>query len=55
MLSSYYPIASNAAKESEERMNEVREITSLVEAGYKPYMNLWRQIVDVSSEVVPSS
>lgn len=50
MLSLYYPEASRDAKENEDRMNEVREITSLVEAGYEPYLNLWKQIVDVSSE-----
>ena len=52
MLSIYYPEASKDAKENEERMNEVREITSLVEAGYAPYLNLWKQIVDVSSEEI---
>ena len=52
MLSEYYPVASNAAKEDEDRMNEVREISSLVENGYTPYLNLWKQIVDVSSEEI---
>lgn len=52
MLSSYYPEASRDAKENEERMNEVREISSLVEAGYEPYLNLWKQIVEVSSEEI---
>lgn len=52
MLSNYYPIASNDAKENEERMNEVREITSLVESGYEPYLSLWKQIVEVSSEEI---
>jgi len=52
MLATYYPVASIAAKEDEERMNEVREITTLVEDGYPPYLNLWKQIVEVSSEEI---
>jgi len=52
MLSEYYPAASSDAKENEDRMNEVREISSLVEAGYPPYLNLWKQIVYVSSEEI---
>mgnify|MGYP002858620204 CR=1 FL=1 len=50
MLKEYYPIASKEAKENEEVMEEVREITSLVESGYEPYLNLWKQIVEVSSK-----
>ena len=53
-LGIYYPEASKDAKENEERMNEVREITSLVEAGYEPYLNLWKQIVNISSEEIKS-
>ena len=52
MLSSYYPEASNDAKQNEKRMDEVREISSLVEAGYLPYLNLWKQIVEVSSKEI---
>lgn len=48
-LGIYYPEASKDAKENEERMNEVREITSLVEAGNPAYLNLWKQIVNISS------
>lgn len=51
-LGIYYPEASRDAKENETRMNEVREITSLVENGYPPYLNLWKQIVDISSEEI---
>jgi len=50
MLSKYYPEASKDAKENETRMNEVREITSLVDTGYAPYLNLWKQIVEISSK-----
>lgn len=48
MLGEYYVTANIEAKENEERMEEVREITSLVESGYKPYLELWKQIVEVS-------
>jgi len=51
-LGIYYPEASRDAKENEDRMNEVREITSLVETGYPPYLNLWKQLVDISSEEI---
>ena len=49
-LGEIYPCASNAAKENEERMEEVREITALIDKGYKPYVDLWKQIIEVSSE-----
>ena len=49
-LGEIYPTASNAAKASEERMEEVREITALIDKGYKPYVDLWKQIIEVSSE-----
>ena len=52
MLSNYYPAASADAKENEDRMNEVREITSLVEAGKEPYLSMWKRIVEVSSEEI---
>lgn len=45
-----YPAANIDAKEHEERMEEVRIVTSLVEKGYPPYLNLWKQLVDISSE-----
>jgi arginyl-tRNA synthetase len=45
-----YPRASLAAKEDEERMEEVREITALIDKGYKPYLDLWKQIIAVSSK-----
>ena len=49
-LGEIYPTASYAAKASEERMEEVREITALIDKGYKPYVDLWKQIIEVSSE-----
>lgn len=45
-----YPAASIAAKEDENRMEEVREITALVDKGHKAYVDLWKQIIEVSSK-----
>ena len=55
MLGEYYSIASMSAKEDEKRMEEVREITSLVESGYPPHLNLWKQIVEVSSKDIKNT
>lgn len=51
-LSIYYPSASKAAKENENRMEEVRRITALVDEGKEPYISMWKDIVNVSSEVI---
>lgn len=51
-LGIYYPIASLDAKENEERLKEVREVTALVEKGYPPYLNLWKQLVEISSKSI---
>lgn len=51
-LNIYYPIASKDAKENEERLKEVREVTTLVEKGYPPYLNLWKQLVEISSKSI---
>lgn len=51
-LGVYYPLASIDAKNNEERMQEVREITSLVDTGYPPYLNLWKQLVEISSKSI---
>ena len=49
-LGRMYPEASIAAKESEERMEEVRQITAEIDKGKnKAYLNLWKQMVDISS------
>lgn len=47
-LGIYYPAASNDAKNNPERMEEVREITALVDEGKEPYISMWKDIVDVS-------
>lgn len=47
-LAEMYPTASAAAKEDEERMNEVREITSALENGHKGYTALWNICKDTS-------
>ena len=48
-LGRMYPKASAAAKENEERMEEVREITAEIDKGHKAYQALWKQMVDISS------
>lgn len=47
-LAEYYPAASNDAKENPERMEEVRNITLLVDEGKEPYISMWKDIVEVS-------
>lgn len=51
-LGRMYPEANIAANENEEVMEEVREITSLVESGYRPYRELWCQMLEISSEEI---
>ena len=51
-LSVYYPAASNACKEDEERLEEVRNITALVEEGKEPYISMWKDIVEVSANEI---
>lgn len=48
-LQEIYPIASNKAKESEEVMNKVHEITIKIEQGHKGYNNLWNKIKELST------
>ena len=47
-LGEIYPIASIAAKENKERMEEVVEITKELEEGNKAYTALWNKIKDIS-------
>ena len=49
-LAEYYPCASNDAKENPDRMEEVRKITALVDEGVEPYLGMWKDIVEVSSD-----
>ncbi len=51
-LGEMYPRASLAASENAERMEEVREITALIDKGDKAYSNLWKQMVEISSESI---
>ena len=51
-LAEYYPAASNAAKEDEARMEEVRQITALVDRQVEPYFSMWKDIVEVSSNSI---
>ena len=49
-LGEIYPRASTAAKENEERMEEVRQITAELEEGHKGYVALWDKVKKVSIE-----
>lgn len=51
-LAEYYPTASKDAKENPERMEEVRQITAWVDEGKEPYISMWKDIVEVSCEVI---
>ena len=51
-LARIYPTASLAASQDEKRMEEVREITAMIDKGYKPYIDLWKQVVEVSSKEI---
>ena len=48
-LGKMYPKASIAAKEDQARMEQVRQITREVEEGRRGYLELWRQMVEISS------
>ena len=58
-LNEIYPTATEKAKESEERMEEVREATSILQNDYKKghrgYYALWKQLVRVSVEDLKKS
>lgn len=47
-LGRMYPLASKLAKEDPKRMEEVRRITAEIDKGNKVYIDLWKQMVDVS-------
>jgi len=51
-LNEIYPTATLKAKESEERMEEAREATSILQndnkVGHKGYYELWKRLVEVS-------
>lgn len=49
-LQEIYPTASTKAKESEEIMEQVREITMQIENGHKGYNALWNKIKKLSIE-----
>ena len=54
-LEEIYPTASNKAKENEDIMNEVREITAELESGKnKGYVALWNKIKSLSIEDIKS-
>lgn len=49
-LQEIYPLASTKAKENEEIMDKVREITMQIENGHKGYSALWEKIKKLSIE-----
>lgn len=51
-LGEMYPKASLAAKDDEERMEQVRHITAEIDKGHPAYTALWKQMVAISSEVI---
>lgn len=51
-LGRMYPKASTTAKEDPERMEQVRQITKEVEEGRPGYLELWRQMVEISSKEI---
>ena len=47
-----YPKASLEANNNPDRMQEVRYITAEIDKGNKAYTELWKQMVDISKEVI---
>jgi arginyl-tRNA synthetase len=47
-----YPRASISASNDPERMEQVRQITKEVEEGRRGYLELWRQMVEISSKEI---
>jgi len=58
-LNEIYPTATAKAKEDEERMEEAREATSILQndykEGHKGYYELWKKLVEVSVEDLKKS
>ena len=50
-----YPKASIDAANNPERMEEVRYITAEIDKGNKAYTELWRQMVEISKEVIKNT
>ncbi len=48
-LEKLYPIASNKAKQDEAYLNEARQITTKLQQKNKGYYELWKQIVQIST------
>jgi len=47
-----YPRASLDAANNPDRMEEVRHITAEIDKGHKAYTELWKQMVEISKEVI---
>ena len=48
-LMEIYPTASNKAKEDEDYLEEAREVTKKLQEGHKGYNELWKKIMEVST------
>ena len=51
-LGRMYPKASLTAKSDPNRMEQVRKITKEVEDGRRGYLELWKQMVEISSKSI---
>ncbi len=51
-LGRMYPKANIDANSNPERMEEVRHITAEIDKGHKAYTELWKQMVEISKEVI---
>ncbi len=49
-LEEIYPLASNKAKESEEYLEDAREITTKIQKHEKGYYDLWKKVVEISKD-----
>ena len=54
-LQEIYPMASTKAKENEDIMNEVHDITIKIEQGHKGYTTLWNKIKELSIKDIKAS
>jgi len=53
-LQEIYPLASTKAKENEEIMEQVREITYQIEQGHRGYTELWNRVKELSIKDIKS-
>ena len=51
-LENMYPIANAKAKENPAIMEEAHKITALLQEGYAPYYNVWKEMTKISIEYI---